>query len=352
MQAEDRFPFKQRFLNRRSFLKMSGLLGLGVASAAIISPWAETVRFNGKMHKVSRTRLGIGTFVSMTLIHDSKDRAEEAIAAANREIDRLVALMNRFDPTTPLAGLNREGFLKDAPEELIEVVQSALHYHALCNGCFDCTVAPVIDLFQKKMGGENAVFPEESEIRALLTLVGSEKIDLKGRSISFRESGMAVTLDGIAKGYIVDKAAEAIERHGISNFLINAGGEIRTRGEAGRKPWTVAVQDPGKRSQYPQVIKVRDATIATSGNYEVFFDREKMFHHIVDPKNGHSPAFATSVSVMARTTMESDALATAVFVMPPADGVGLVNSLPWCESLVISNNGSMLKSRGWPGTAA
>jgi thiamine biosynthesis lipoprotein len=134
--------------------------------------------------------------------------------------------------------------------------------------------------------------------------------------------------------------------------LINAGGDIRTRGsKTGNKPWTVAIQDPSKRNNYPDIIHMRDGAVATSGDYEIYYDREKMFHHIVDPRTGLSPELSTSVSVLAPTTMEADALSTSVFVMTPEHGTRLVNGMPNCESLVVGKDGRMSKSRGWRSAA-
>jgi thiamine biosynthesis lipoprotein len=333
-------------------MKLSGLLGLGVASAGLIPITAEAVKFNRKMHKVSKTRLAMGTFVSMTLIHSSRDEAEEMVGQAFEEMDRLSALMNRYDERTAVGELNREGHLNDIPPEVAEVVSKALYYYRRSQGSFDITVKPIIDLFKEKtLDNENAL-PTEEELRTALEFVDSNKIELKGQAITFKKHGMGITLDGIAKGYIVDKASEFLATHNINNHLINAGGDIRTMGaRADKKPWTVAIQDPSKRRNYPDIVHMNRGAIATSGNYEIYFDREKMFHHIVDPRTGISPEMSTSVSVIAPTTMDADALATGVFVMNPVEGTEFINSLGQCESLVVAKDGTQLKSMGWKSAA-
>jgi thiamine biosynthesis lipoprotein len=333
-------------------MKLSGLLGLGVASAGLIPITAEAVKFNRKMHKVSKTRLAMGTFVSMTLIHSSRDEAEEMVGQAFEEMDRLSALMNRYDERTAVGELNREGHLNDIPPEVAEVVSKALYYYRRSQGSFDITVKPIIDLFKEKtLDNENAL-PTEEELRTALEFVDSNKIELKGQAITFKKHGMGITLDGIAKGYIVDKASEFLATHNINNHLINAGGDIRTMGaRADKKPWTVAIQDPSKRRNYPDIVHMNRGAIATSGNYEIYFDREKMFHHIVDPRTGISPEMSTSVSVIAPTTMDADALATGVFVMNPVEGTEFINSLGQCESLVVAKGGTQLKSMGWKSAA-
>ncbi|MBN2032638.1 MAG: FAD:protein FMN transferase [Deltaproteobacteria bacterium] len=339
-------------LDRRSFLKLSGLLGMSAAATTLIPSAAEAVRFNKQTMMVSERRLIMGTYVSMTLFHPVKDQAEEAMEQAFQEIDRLAGILTRYDRSSAVAFLNKEGYARDLPPEVIRVVSRALHYHKLTYGAFDITVKPVVDLFRQKLGGDKKDRPTEQELKALLKLVDAGKVGLHDRSIRFVESGMGITLDGIAKGFIVDQASELLASRGVENHLIDAGGDIRTRGKKeGEKPWTVAVQDPLKRSQYPDMVQMKDGAIATSGNYEIYFDREKMFHHIVNPKTGLSPHLASSVSVTARTAMEADALSTGVFVMGPGEGTEFINGLPSCECLVISRNGSQSKSRGWKSAA-
>ena len=343
---------KNGAIDRRSFLKLSGLLGLGLASAGVIPVTAEAVKFNRKMYKVSKTRLAMGTLVSLTLLHPSRDQAEEAMGRAFDEIDRLTGLMSRFDNKTAVAQLNKEGFLKDIPPEVARVVAESLRYHRLTDGSFDISVKPVVDLFKEKLDGGKELLPTEQEIKDALELVDAGNIELRAGTIHFKKPGMGITLDGIAKGYIVDRASDVLSANDIKNHLINAGGDIATAGAKGdKKPWTVAIQDPRKKKNYPDVVNMRNGAIATSGNYEIFFDREKMFHHIVDPRTGLSPRLSTSVSVLSKTTMEADALATAVLVMNPAGGINFINSLPQSESLIITENGTQLKSRGWKSAA-
>ncbi len=335
-------------IDRRHFLKLSGMLGLGLTAAVAIPASAEAVKFDRKLYKVSETRLAMGTFVSMTLLHTSKDQAQEAMGKAYEEIDRLTLEMNRFDRTTAVGQLNREGRLKDVPPDVSNVVRGALSHYRISSGAFDISVKPVVDLFRDKFSGKKPTRPSEREMREALKLVDASHIEVMGNSILLKKPGMGITLDGIAKGYIVDRAGDILAGDGIENYLINAGGDIRTSGrrQDGR-PWTIAVQDPNKKHHYPDMIKMTDGAIATSGNYEVYFDREKLFHHIVNPQNGFSPITCSSVSVLAETAMDADALSTSVFVMGPRKGVHFVNSLPKCECLLVEKGNRKISSAGW-----
>ena len=348
MEKQDFFEHTSGPINRRSFLRLSGILGIGLASATAIPTWAEAVKFNRELYKISKTRLAMGTFVSMTLLHSSRDQAENAMGEAFFEIDRLSRVISRFDETTSVAQLNREGFLKDVPPEVAEVVKRSLKYYRVTNGAFDISVKPVVDLFKEKFSQGQKMPPTEDELQEALRLVNASNIEFEGSSLRFKHPGMGITLDGIAKGYIVDRASQVLAEHRIKNHLINAGGDIRTMGHRrDKKPWTIAVQDPQKKKHYPDIIHMTDGAIATSGNYEIYFDKEKMFHHIINPRTGLSPDESTSVSVLAETAMDADALSTSVFVMNPERGTMFINSLPKCESLVVAKGNRKIKSTGW-----
>jgi thiamine biosynthesis lipoprotein len=352
MEKTNPLSHTQKTMDRRSFLKLSGLLGLGLASPAVIPAAAEAIMFNRKMYKVSDTRLAMGTFVSMTLIHPSKDEAQEAIGRAFEEIDRLSHLMNRFDDSTLIAQLNREGYAEGISKNIADVLSASLHYYRITNGSFDISVKPVVDLFQEKFSDGKNIPPSDSELQKALKRVGSDKIALKDGNIEFNRRGMGITLDGIAKGYIVDKASEILDNHKVTNHLINAGGDIRTMGtRQDKKPWVIAIQDPNKKRQYPDIIQMNHGAIATSGNYEVYYDKEKMFHHIVNPRTGLSPELNTSVSITARTTMDADALSTSVFVMDPSEGTRFINRIQGCECMVVAKGNKKFKSAGWKSVA-
>lgn len=334
---------------RRNLLKLSGLLGLAALASPLLGrETAEALWFDKKTYKVSKTRLSMGTFVSMTAIHTSKDQVEEAFEAAFTEIERLSTLLSRHDDSSPVAELNRTGTLEQPHHHVLEVVNRSLYYHRITDKAFDVTVKPLMDLYQQKFDADQK--PSENEIEKTLALVGSDGMEVTGTHLSFNRPGMGITLDGIAKGYIVDRASEVLKSHSIHNHLINAGGDIRTSGQAsGGKRWTIAIQDPEKKREFPDIIKLADGAVATSGNYEAFYDSEKLFHHIVDPHTGLSPQLFSSVSVTAPTVMDADALATALFVLEPENGVRLVNELPDSECFIINRDSTVRTSSAWLG---
>lgn len=332
---------------RRSFIKLCGLLGAGVAAGAVLpTERAEALLFGKREYKVSDTRLIMGSFLSITAIHTSRDQAENAIGLAFDEIIRLGTIFSRHDAGTPVAQLNLNGTLTNAPPELVDVINRSLHYHRLTNGAFDITVQPVVDLFKQSFAAGHV--PSDPEISTLLRRVGSEHISMTNNSISLGREGMGITLDGIAPGYICDRVSSLLTRLGVTNHLINASGDIRTSGTTLKgAPWTVAIQDPKHQKAYPEVITMGNGAISTSGNYEIFYDNEKMFHHIVTPQTGHSPTLTTSVTTAAPTLMDADALATGLMVLAPEDCVRLVGGYPQYQCFIIGRDTKTMHSPGW-----
>ena len=157
--------------------------------------------------------------------------------------------------------------------------------------------------------------------------VGSHHLRITPDSVSFARNGIEVTLDGIAKGYIIDRAMTLLRQQGLQHALINAGGDIVVHGGKGKdKPWRIGIQDPWNRKGHVDVVTLDNGAIATSGNYEVFFDREKLFHHLIRPNYGSPAPETASVTIKAASCMEADAIATSVYVMGPARGNQFVDS--------------------------
>ncbi|CAG35505.1 FAD:protein FMN transferase [Desulfotalea psychrophila] len=332
---------------RRSFLKMSGILGMSALATSLLPvERSEALPFTSTEYKVTKTRLAMGTFVAITAIHSSRDEAENAIGLAFEEIDRLNNVLSRYKQSTAVSELNAEGVLKNPSLEIQEMIGRSLYFHRQTAGAFDITVGPLIDLYKESFA--KAQQPGDAEIKEVLQRIGSQHLRFEGSGIAMARPGMSITLDGIGKGYVVDRASEVLVQNGVTNHLINAGGDIRASGNAAKgRPWTIAIQDPNKHKDYPDIITMTDGAIATSGNYEIFYDREKIFHHIVNSKTGHSPQFLTSASITAKTVMDADAMATAVFVMEPKDAMVFIENQSESECFLIGEDKKIAKSSGW-----
>lgn len=334
-------------VDRRDFLKIMGLLGIGLATPVFATP-LESLKFNKDLYKVNRTRLLMGTFVNITIMDPSKDKAEDALEKTFLEMESLTCILNRHADNTPIGQLNREGILRDVNPDIYRVMTRAGHFYQLSQGAFDITVKPLIDLYKESFT-QTGNPPDGERVKDILKLIDAKNVHYHGGEIRFLKDGMGITLDGIAKGYIVDKAAHFLEKAGIEHALIDAGGDIKAIGDRGRgKPWRIAIRGPWKKDKNLEILSLANEAIATSGNYEVYFDREKLFHHIINPKTGYSPRLTTSVTVLAKAVTDADALSTATFIFEPKEGKRFIDSISGAECLIVDRKGMKIRSSGWP----
>ena len=299
--------------------------------------------------RVDAERAAMGTRVALTAIGGSVDRLEESVGRAFEEMDRLIPVFSRHLSDSALSQLNDAGRLARPPRELDHVLRRAGRIHRVTRGAFDISVAPLVDLFRDRLSGPTPAPPSDAEIAETRALVGARHVASSRRQARLGREGMRLTLDGIAKGYIVDRMAEALESAGVRDYLVDGGGDIRTRGlNAEGRPWAVAVRDPRDPASFLDVVRPGAGAVATSGSYEHFYDSARRYHHLVDAGTGLPAGRLVSVTVLAPTAMAADALATAAFLMDPAEGLALVDSLDGCAAQVLDRAGRCFTTRGWP----
>ena len=330
-------------LPRRQVLRItaavgaSAILGGGLLRAAI-----ERVG----LHRVRQTRTQMGTLVTITAVHPEAEAARAMVADTFDEIERLEGLLSRHRAGTPVWRLNETGVVRAPPREVLEVVRTGLDYSTLTGGAFDMTIAPLLNLYNSSFSATGAAPPRE-EVRRALALVGFQHVQVSDREIAFEKPGMAVTLDGIAKGFIVDRAVEVLRRHGATRVLVDAGGDMASAGESlGGDPWRIGLQDPRVASGTVGVLQLRGESVATSGDYMQYLTADMSLHHILDPRTGWSPTHTSGVSVVAPSAMAADALSTATLVLGPREGMDLLDRLDGIEGMIVTKDQTILRSRG------
>jgi thiamine biosynthesis lipoprotein len=336
-------------LARREALRITAVAGVGLALGGGLL--ASVLRQAG-LHRARVTRVQLGTLVTITAVHPDPVAAREMVDAAFAEIERLEAILSRHRPDTPLARLNRYGVVGDAPPELTHVVGRALELGSLTAGAFDVTVGPLLAAytshFASEMGVERAESaPPEAEIRAALARVDYRTVVVRADEIRLGLAGSSLTLDGIAKGYVVDRAVATLTDAGAGRVIVDAGGDMAAGAMPGsEEPWRVAVQDP-RSSGSLGTLELSGECVASSGDYMQAFTRDLRHHHIVDPRTGRSPDHTSGVTVVAPTAMDADALSTAAFVMGPRDGLALLEGLDGVEGLIVTKDQAQLRTRGF-----
>ena len=332
-------------LSRRQFIRMTAIAGLFAASGAGLAARLATPAV-----RTQETRLLLGSIANLTVISPYPDQAQAAIAASFDRMAALEDVFSRFRPHSALSQLNSDGYISEAHPALREVLVKAVDYGHLTRGAFDVTVEPVLRLYREAT--KTGKLPEPSAVVAAQELVDYRRIAIAGDSVRLGKSGMAVTLDGIAKGYIIDAGVNALREYGFEQVMVELGGDLQAHNDAGSRPWQVGIQQPvpdtDTVANTPLVTQVTNRALATSGDYQYTFTPDRRLHHIIDPDSGISPGELASASVMARTACDADALATAIMVMGAQAGLALVEGLPDTAALVISKQGAVHFSARFP----
>ncbi len=330
--------------SRRRVLQITAVAGVGgILGGNLLS---EFVR-QGKLHRVTSTRSGMGTLITITAVDVDPARGRSYIEDAFATIEALERVLSRHREDTPVARLNREGVLPNAPRELVHVLTEAQALAASTAGAFDITMAPLLELYTLRYGQGRR--PSADEVTAARSRVGYASLSLEGSRVEFTRPGMSVTLDGIAKGYVVDRIVDGLYTSGYDSVLVDAGGDMGSRGTL-EVHWNVAVQDPHNASAVTDIVSLEACTcIATSGDYMQAFSADRSSHPVIDPRTGFSPRQASSATVTSPSAMTSDALSTAALVMGPHDGLELLESLERVEGLIVGKDGARYVTQGWAG---
>jgi len=298
---------------------------------------------------VKRTQFVMGTLVEITVVAEDNQATVDAITQAFREMQRVEKLMSRTMEGSEVRRINRVAWERpvEVSRDLLSVVQVALEISRLSDGAFDITVGILVSLWTRCWKEDR--IPSDQEIAAVLRGVGYRGLDIdKTRKTLFlKKKGMELTLGGIAKGYAVDQAFRGLQDQGFENLIVNAGGDLRTGGTKLGALWVVGIQDPRDKSKIMTRMRVTDAAVATSGDYERYFMKNGVrYHHILDPRTGFPSTGCRSVTVLCDELVWADSLATAVFVLGPERGLSLVEKLPHTETWIVDGKGQIVTSSG------
>ena len=293
----------------------------------------------------------MGTFAQIRLVCKSEQQGQEALSVARQTIDHIDKLMSTYRGDSELSEVNREAWKKPVRVSLetYDLLETALKYSRKTGGAFDITLTPLLKVWQE--AEKQNRLPTADELTKAEKLVGFEKLrlsDPKERTVSFAEEGMELNVNAIAKGYAVDQVLTALRRPGVVAALVDIGGEIACFGQRiSGEDWLVGIQDPFALSNdNPFIVKprwkirLRNCAVATSGDYRQYTTiKGKRYSHIIDPRTGKPIRKLPSVTIIAERSVDADALATAVSVLGPKEGMKLIESLPNTGALLIGGTG-------------
>ncbi|MFC1889494.1 FAD:protein FMN transferase [Thermodesulfobacteriota bacterium] len=328
----------------------STLFSIAISFAAAASSAAAGER-PAPTEPIYRTRPMMGTEVTITAAPSRLDESEilACMDEAFTEIERIESIMSKYLPASEISVANREAGSKPVKisSELAGLIRLGLEISRLSDGAFDISFAGMSRIWD--FGNPAGPLPSAGEAAAAVKHVDYRKIVLAGDgrpTISFQDPEMKLGLGAIAKGYAVDRALARLRRCGISDAIVNAGGDLKASGRCGDRPWRIGIQDPREMNDLVATVAVEDFAVVSSGDYERYFIRDgKRYHHILDPRTGMPAAGSSSMTVLHRSAARADALATALFVLGPDRGLALIDSIPG-EAVIIDARGEITLSTG------
>lgn len=293
-------------ITRRRFISITAAAGL---VSAMPLPLLANINDNRLYHWKG---FAMGADASIKLYGNNKPESENLTKKCLKEIIRLEKIFSLYEPNSVINQLNKSGKVDNPPVEFVELLSKARTYSDLTDGDFDITVQPLWENRNKE-------------------LINYKNIQIENNFVNFKNPEMAITLNGIAQGYITDKVTELLKDNGVDNVLVNMG-EMRALGNHGDgQPWQINIKDS------EELVKLENMAIATSGN------NGAVDNHIFNPKSGKTTKQYKSVSVIAPTATDADALSTAFYIMPFKKAVELIRERNTISAIFIKENSEAIR---------
>ena len=291
------------------------LISFLVFFTANINPQTDTT-----MYKLSVMKYLMGTTVETTARSTDVNHCKEALLAAYKEMQRVENLLSCEKDSSEISVINRAAGLQPVKVsyETFEMIKRSKAYCKKYHGVFDVTIGPLSNLWGFSEDKE-IVLPLDSTIKKLKKLVNYNDmiINEKDTTVFLNKKGMSIDLGGIAKGYAIDRGCAVLKEMGITNFILNAGGDIYVSGTKDKNTlWKLGIKHPRNTNDLIAEFNLKDYAVATSGDYERFkIINGVRYHHILNPATGYPGRLSESSTILAPTAEEADATATYIFLL-------------------------------------
>jgi len=305
-------------------------------------------------HIVARSGLAMGSELTLMAWTADEDPANRAFDAVFAEFNRLDRLLSVWKKDSDILRLNAAAGDHPVPvsKDTIDALVTARQVSEWTDGKFDVTFGALSDIWKFDQDQDDTV-PSQAAIAARLPLIDYRKlvIDVPGGTAFLQKKGMRAHLGGIGKGFAVDHAVALLKAAGLSDFSIQAGGDLYVAGHRGDRPWRLGIADP--RAADGAIfarVDLTDSTFSTSGDYERFFIKDGVrYHHILDPATGQPARLSRSVTIVAKQAVLADGLSTGVFLLGPDRGMTLIERLPDVEGVIVGADNQVRVSSGLQG---
>jgi thiamine biosynthesis lipoprotein len=289
----------------------------------------------------------LGTSLDLVMVGVSKAQADEVVAVIQAEIARLDAVLSVWRSDSEISRLNRNPQMQ-VSDDLFAVIRACEAWRDQTCGAFSARMGQLLQQWELAQG-VGVLDPELTGAQS--TRIASRRVTLHAaEQVIERPAGVQFAPDALAKGYVIDRAIAAARQAmpALRGLMVDVGGDLRVWGQAPRAAgWQVGVRDAGTRgdNQMPQqVLGLNQQALAFSGRGARDRDGQS---HLIDPATGLAVNHVEQSVVVAPTTADADALATALAVMPPEEGMALIARIAGAEAQIVYGNGRVVESAGW-----
>ncbi len=302
------------------------------------------------------------TVTTITGYADSQEEFDEITAKLLEllgEYHRLYTIYHRFDGFENLCTINElvngEHRTVTVDQRVIDMLLYAKEMYTLTDGVMNIAMGSVLSLWHdyRTIGKDNpdaASLPPMDRLQAAAahTDIQGLVIDDVNNTVTLTDPLMKLDVGAIAKGYATERAAQWLKEQGVTGYVLNVGGNVRTVGsKADGSGWTIGIENPNG-GDYLAYLELNEQSLVTSGSYQRFYYVDgKAYHHIIDPDTLMPAEGYASVSVVCPHSGLADALSTALFCLPQSEGLALVESVDGAEALWVTEDGKHITSSGW-----
>lgn len=255
----------------------------------------------------------LGAPTTLILNHPDRAKAQALVRRVVAEVERLESILSLYRDTSALCELNRMGALAMPPQDLVAVLEASRTVFDITDGAFDPSVQPLFALYAGYFARPDAApsGPSTADVEQAKALAGFEAVHFNADRIAFARRGMALTLNGIAQGYVTDRVVALLREEGIDSSLVDMGEGRAIGAQADGQPWRIGLVETQADREDETVIPLIDAAIATSAFSGFRFDAAGRFSHILDPRHGSVQPRYRRLTVIAPDATTADGFSTA-----------------------------------------
>ena len=323
-----------RTVGRRRLLLLAAVLPLAAWRMSQTAQ-AAPLRWQG---------MALGAPASL-ILHQGGDTAgaQAALTATLAELERLEAMFSLFRADSVISRLNHAGRINNAPAEFVTLLHQALDMAARSGGVFDPSIGPLWSLyFEHFVVGGHSQPPAAALVERARALVDWRAVQLAGPDVTLVRPGMSLSLNGIAQGFITDRCSEVLRAYGFSQMLVDMGEPRAIAAKPDGSAWQIGLADPRQPGRALHTLSVLDQAVATSGGYGTLLDAAGLYTHLINPHTGRTAPAFESVTVLAATATQADALSTTLALISDSDvsaRLALLRTQPGCRAICINDAG-------------